>query len=192
MQTTLVVLLTSVVVGLTALRVWGHDGNTDPNVIHACVLPSGLIRVVAPAGNCLNNEAPIHLAPASAPNVAQVTGNSPVGCPTPQGNFETIPDFSVQLTTTGKPVMIMFTLFFVASPTGIISMRPAIEGIGIDPSAVYALGQGPINEGQHLTLSYSRVHALSAGTHTFGIEVTCQDAVTIYPNVSWLTVYELK
>src|SRR5215510_2588997 len=127
MRTSLVVQLTCAAVCLSAPQAWGHAGNVNPNVIHACVLPSGVIRIIAPDRNCLNNETPIHLAPASEPNVAQVTGAGEFACPT-LGDFQPIPGFTVQLTTVGNPVMIMFTLFFHASPTGQIKMRPTIDG----------------------------------------------------------------
>lgn len=88
------VVVVALALGLGSPLVALADGG-DPSVIHACVNPSGLTRIVTPAESCRSNETPVHWAIGGATGPAAVT----VDC----GAEQTITD---ALQTAGVPLTI--------------------------------------------------------------------------------------
>jgi hypothetical protein len=123
---------------------------------------------------------------ALAQNVAQVDGTMGLQC-SEHGAITDISGLALSLTTTGNPVLIIYTVQFNASPTGEITIWPVIDG------ATQASGQrdraiGDFS-GQTADVTFSRAYAVARGAHTFGLRATCQSTVVF--STSWLTVYEL-
>ena len=123
---------------------------------------------------------------AHAQNVAQVDAAGGVSCST-HGVVGDVPSLSLSLESTGNPVLIIYTVQFIASPTGSITLWTVIDGV------TQTTGQrdrsiGDVS-GQTADVTFSRVYALAAGLHTFGLRATCQSGVEF--STSWLTVYEL-
>ena len=123
---------------------------------------------------------------ALAQNVVQVDGTMGGQC-SEHGVVTDIPGLALSLTTTGNPVLIIYTVQFNASPTGEITIWPVIDGV------TQASGQrdraiGDFS-GQTADVTFSRVYAVAQSKHTFGLRATCQSTVVF--STSWLTVYEL-
>ena len=65
-------------------NVYAHAGNSDPDVIHACVQQSSKqVRVVGVSGACSNSETPVHWAIVGPAGPAGAAG--PVGPAGPAG-----------------------------------------------------------------------------------------------------------
>src|SRR5262245_16952343 len=66
---------------------YAHDGNNDPNVIHACVQKSSnQVRVVGVGGACTNAESSVHWAIVGPQGPAGPAGaQGPAGVAGPQG-----------------------------------------------------------------------------------------------------------
>ena len=62
-----------------------HGG--DPNVIHACIQPSGLVRITAPAETCAQQDTPIHWGITGPPGPPGPEGPAgPIGATGPKGD----------------------------------------------------------------------------------------------------------
>jgi len=122
-------------------------------------------------------------------NVGQVDGSevgAAVPC-TPSQPYQDIPGLQLTLETKGRPVLVMFNVQAILGGTGIINLRPVIDGQPPDSTFIsHAIG----STGETTTLSWSRVYALDRGSHTFGVQFSCQAGVTAA--FRWLTVYELR
>jgi hypothetical protein len=123
---------------------------------------------------------------ALAQNVVQVDGTMGGQC-SEHGVVTDIPGLAVSLTTTGNPVLIIYTVQFNASPTGEITIWPVIDGV-TQSSGQRDRAIGDFS-GQTADVTFSRVYAVARGAHTFGLRATCQSTVVF--STSWLTVYEL-
>jgi hypothetical protein len=65
---------------------------------------------------------------ADAQNVEQVTGTLGRQC-LEHGVVGDVPGLTLSLTTTGSPVLLIYTVQFNASPMGIITLWPVIDGV---------------------------------------------------------------
>ena len=122
----------------------------------------------------------------NAQNVAQVDGTGGVGCPV-HGVVGDVPGLTLSLDTTGNPVLIIYTVQFIASPTGSITLLLVIDGV-TQTSGQRDRSIGDFS-GKTADVTFSRVYAVAPGLHTFGLRATCQSGVEF--STSWLTVYEL-
>jgi hypothetical protein len=124
---------------------------------------------------------------AFAQNVEQITAiDIGTECPRnpPLGD---VPGLALSLNTTGGPVLMLYTVEFVAGPTGAITLVPVIDGV-IDTEGSRNRAIGDFS-GQVADVTFSRVYALGLGTHTFALRAICQSQVIF--RKGWLTVYEL-
>jgi hypothetical protein len=112
---------------VTSTNVFAHAGNSDPNVVHACVQGgSNLVRIVGVNGSCLNPETPVHWSivgpqgpagPAGPQGPAGVSGWERVVATT--NNVSIAPDGFLVFTATcpaGKKILGGGVLIF--GPTG--------------------------------------------------------------------------
>jgi hypothetical protein len=123
---------------------------------------------------------------AHAQNVAQVDATGGVSCPV-NGVVGDVPGLNLSLETTGNPVLIIYTVQFIASPTGSITLLTVIDGV-TQTSGQRDRSIGDLS-GQTADVTFSRVYPLARGQHTFGLRATCHSGVEF--STSWLTVYEL-
>jgi len=129
---------------------------------------------------------PLSATEGNAQNVEQVTGTQGVQC-SEHGVVSDVPGLTLSLDTTGNPVLLIYTVQFNASPTGQITLWPAIDGVTeLSGQRDRAIGDF---SGQVADVTFARVFALASGAHTFGLRATCQSTVVF--STSWLTVYEL-
>lgn len=82
--------ISGAIMALMPAAVQAHSGNSDPNVIHACVQKnSEQVRIVGVSGLCTNSENPSHwsmIGPAGLPGPqGQQGAPGPQGIPGPQG-----------------------------------------------------------------------------------------------------------
>jgi flagellin-like protein len=126
------------------------------------------------------------LPPRNQANVAQADVTQGFACPT-GGTYQDIPDLNLTLQTSGGPVMLTSILNFRANPTAGIDFFPVIDGVASNAGRL----QRFIGEfsGQVDVLPLSRVYAMPAGVHTFGVRVACQSQILV--DRGWLTAYEL-
>src|SRR5262245_16644973 len=64
-----------------------------------------------------------------AQNVAQVDGIAGTGQCSTGGVVTDVPGLALSLSTTGNPVLIIYTVQFNANPTGGITLWPVIDGV---------------------------------------------------------------
>jgi len=130
-------------------------------------------------------------ATAGAQNVSQVlvTVDSPTfSCPT-GGQTALISGLELSLETSGRPVLVMYNIQFAASPSGIISLVPVIDGApDVGGQLDRAIGDFPFS-GQVDAVHFSRVYSLPEGVHSFAVRANCQSAVNV--SRRWLIAYEL-
>jgi hypothetical protein len=124
---------------------------------------------------------------ADAQNVAQVDGAGALSCPV-SGVVGDVPGLALSLETTGNPVLVIYTVQFIASPTGQITLWPVIDGV-TQTSGQRDRAIGDFS-GQTADVTFSRVYEVARGPHTFGLRATCQSGVVF--STRWLTVYELS
>src|SRR6266480_1212331 len=123
---------------------------------------------------------------ANAQNVKQVNIAPGHEC-SDLGVVSDIPGLTLSLDTAGGPVLVMYTVQFNGNSNAQISLWPVIDGVTTDTS-----GQRDRHVGvtaQIADVTFSRVYALAAGAHTFGLRATCSNQVVFA--TGWLTVYEL-
>lgn len=123
---------------------------------------------------------------AHAQNVAQIDGTPGFNCPT-HGVVGDVSGLSLSLETTGNPVLIIYTVQFIAPPTGSVTLWVVIDGV-TQTSGQRDRSIGDLS-GQTADVTFSRVYPLTGGQHTFGLRATCQAGIEF--TTSWLTVYEL-
>jgi hypothetical protein len=129
-------------------------------------------------------------------NVGQVDGGrTGIGCLTPPGagTFVEVPDhqLTLSLTTSGRPVLVMFDIMVQTTSDQAILLRASIDGQDPDHNAVFNWVQTGSGQVGARTLSYSRVFPLAKGAHHFGVQMSCQGNPEILAG-RWLTVIELR
>jgi hypothetical protein len=119
-------------------------------------------------------------------NVAQADLKQTFACPVPPGQYQDIADLNVTLETFGGPSMLTSMLNFRGAPTAAVDFFPVIDGQASNEGRL--LQQIGDFSGQVALLPFTRVYALPAGVHTFGVRIACYQVLV---DRGWLTVYEL-
>jgi hypothetical protein len=122
-----------------------------------------------------------------SPNVAQVdlSPTQQVSCEGPQPIQ--ILGLSMNLETSGNPVMVSVVLNYRGGVNAAFSMQPVVDGtFGTEDQVYRHLGTVP----QIDVLTVMRMYPLAEGVHHFGVEINSCQGSPIITN-GWLTVYEL-
>jgi hypothetical protein len=127
--------------------------------------------------------------PETPANWAQVDRTETWVCPTPTGTtgtFFDVPGLALSFSTRGGPVMLKIHFSWHGTAGTGVWLEPVIDGqqLGAD-----RLSWQTGNDGFLDIIAFERVYPLPAGSHTFGVRLSCQNTLTLLRG--WLTVYEL-
>jgi hypothetical protein len=107
--------------------------------------------------------------------------------PSPSAStFTDIPELSVSLSTRGGPVLVMLVLNANTPFNAPFRFVGVVDGVEQSQDALLVYPQG---HGGYEVLTSTRVYALTAGAHVFGVRAACMDFGQVVRG--WITAYEL-
>jgi hypothetical protein len=123
------------------------------------------------------------------PNWGQVDFQGDWACPAmPSGTYADIPNLSLNLTTSGGPLLVMANLNLanVTSQPQAAFLVPAIDGQALENDRLR------IDVSSVTATAFERMYPVPTGTHTVGLRMTCPVPDSgLHVWRGWLSVYEL-